>query len=462
MATHTLKITGGDLGADITFNKVYEYVPRSPEVQTIDYNPGALADGGDILNTAFRNVTESAYVCITDSTTSAVRTRINAIERIFRYAERKQRLNQGSSVYVVWDPGGTGSTGYRSEILTGRVELDEGAFKATQWEKTRIRLRLTWTRRFYWEDLTATDFWIDWITIYNHNDSGHDNFYQIDVTTEVAGTLPSPVTLWIRNTLNDATYMTDVYASISTITNTYTVLEAESAADPTPTPESDATCSGTATQEKETLPAIGTSEAELIEWAINNSWQTTWQGRYARVIARFADTTNLGSTTWRLKWGSSTATGSVFWTGPSITTAASPSSNLVDLGLIRIPPYGIKESPYQTIYLKLWGKRDTGSSACALDCLFLLPADNLRYYAKGSSISGIPYNGYLRDLGYLDSVSYVSGSNAGPGYIVYGRPMVVFPGEDQYLYVVVRDNSTTLISRTINLLGQYYKRRLTI
>jgi len=57
----------------------------------------------------------------------------------------------GDRVFVTFQPNNA-SAAYRSEILRGRVELQEDTLHENRWDRfKKVFLIIAWTRKFYWE-----------------------------------------------------------------------------------------------------------------------------------------------------------------------------------------------------------------------------------------------------------------------------------------------------------------------
>lgn len=145
---HAIRIA--DANGTIALTGWVDYVPSSPDLTPIEYDPGGLRDGGEITSTTRRNVTETCQCWVESTTGTAIAGSVNTIERYLVQAEHYQRTRLGNPVYVEFQQDGAASS-YRSEILNGRVEWDKDALEVAQTVGRRMLAGITWTRRYYWE-----------------------------------------------------------------------------------------------------------------------------------------------------------------------------------------------------------------------------------------------------------------------------------------------------------------------
>ncbi len=124
-----LELTDGftTVALDSTHANVVEYVP--------------LAGPGD--------VTETAKVWIQNTTLDGVLATVRSIEMLFQQAAHHTETLLGPQVTVRFRPAALGQV-YSSPILAGRVDYERDAL-LDDLPRLRFDLRLTWTRRGYWE-----------------------------------------------------------------------------------------------------------------------------------------------------------------------------------------------------------------------------------------------------------------------------------------------------------------------
>ncbi|MCK4302635.1 MAG: hypothetical protein KAY24_00140 [Candidatus Eisenbacteria sp.] len=193
--SHVLTLTDGTTTvklAEANTNytcKLIRYIPKTPALSKVVMTAVALQDGGEESRVTRRNVSEFAIVQIKAATNDYAREGVRDIEGLFLSAEHFQRAHKGDRVYVQLQPGGSGET-YRSEVLSGKVEIDPRTLEEL-WQSKAIKVKVTWTRRFYWEGEELTlplsncngDIQVSGLIISNHDDS-----YTTDTLTFVAAT----------------------------------------------------------------------------------------------------------------------------------------------------------------------------------------------------------------------------------------------------------------------------------
>jgi len=169
--------------------KLIRYVPQAPKLSKVVMVATAIQDGGEESRVTRRNVNEYALVQIKADTNDYAREGVQGIEGLLISAERFQRTHKGARVYVQLQPGASGDV-YRSEILSGRVEIDPRSMEEL-WVSKAIKVKISWTRRFYWEG-TETNLLLSncndddaaSILISNHDDSYTASTLSFDEATK--------------------------------------------------------------------------------------------------------------------------------------------------------------------------------------------------------------------------------------------------------------------------------------
>ena len=200
-----LRLTDGTDTVSLVGGPIYrvEYVPRGSKLATVEYEPGATADGGEVAAIARPNVVESCRISAVEDTGDNLRVTLQSIEALFETAIEYQNRRGGSPVYVEFAAEDDDDV-YRSEILYGTLE--PGSETLSLWADAAVEATLIWKRRFYWEgpeaELSLSNTHgsgTGGVTIYNHYDDAHENF--VDITgTDVGGVLLAPVRLALANT----------------------------------------------------------------------------------------------------------------------------------------------------------------------------------------------------------------------------------------------------------------------
>jgi hypothetical protein len=133
------------------------YVPRSPDIseqEAID----PMRDGGELVIATRRNVVDSIQILVTAATADLARAALNKIEQMLVAAEMYQQWHIGSRrfIEVLWGGDTQNGTWYRSELMSGRVELGEEATRMGYMESS-LDAVIAFKRRFYWEAVTEVE-----------------------------------------------------------------------------------------------------------------------------------------------------------------------------------------------------------------------------------------------------------------------------------------------------------------
>ena len=466
---HVLRIT--DYNGTVEFNtgnqSLLSYVPRSPNLSTVDFTPEALRDGGERPSTTRRNVTESAVVLFGGTDTDAMRATMGSVEAYLKQAEHYQDYRAGSPVYVEFQPGGSGDT-YRSELLSGKVELDDLTLSAGQWNRTKAKAIVAYTRRHYWEGGEATLQLYNSggtsgsVTVYNCDDgtAGRDNYVEI-AGTSVSGHYPTPLKLQMTpggTALSKGRLYAGYHgirSGLSALTHAYEATAARSnSGNVTATNVADDTCSGGSAVRLTwgTSIAVALQFIEPTQAEFNN-----YDGDWFNVFARFR-TAPSSSLQLQLE------TYGRYWAGPWVTMVA--NREVQHVGVFRVPPYpGTGTAGGVTWYLN--GKQ-AGGGSIEMDYLMFMPL--IRQYEPVSHQGAVIYtmvnnDTLVDDPLRADSPVYLL-SNIGvakDGYVGGGQPIHVWPdGRAHRLYFIWDlGNGSAPVTETLGIQASYRPRRLT-
>lgn len=462
---HGLRIVYGSTTIDLNSGRyaLLEYVPRSPESETIE-NESVFRDGGEQLRAAYRNVAEVVRIAlIEDGSAANLQSDKKAIELALAQARSYQQRRIGDRVYVEYQPAGY-SGYYRSELLNGRVELaDEST--GWQWLDKNIEIRIGWKRRYFWEGAegqipltngNGTNN-TSGLTVFNHDDAnaGDDNYVEIN-SSAVSGELPAPLRLEITNNYNSATRANNVWIAhnvLSSPTSLAHVLEAESGTGGTTT--SDATCSGGSRKD---FSWSATTEQQLLIWDLSTEQLNACAGNYFRILARFLNMTYADMwIRFRVRMAVTT-----IWEGPQMLLAA--NYPIQDMGVVQLPPYMVGAGDLYPLTLVLFAQRQqSGTHSLSLDFAQMSALDGWRKLAPRGY--GLGYMTRLVDDG-IDGYLYADGwSPAGKTghYVGNGERIAAWPNRTQRLYFLHDTMSSTApIDRTLSLKMYYRPRRLTV
>lgn len=459
--TTTIDLAGGT--SSITLEE--DYVPRPPEVSETEFTAESLYDGGELVAATRRNVAESVPVALVGSSRAALVTAINSIETLFEQARVRQERGVGARVYVEYRKADSGDV-YRSEILQGTVEPAQDTAGEMWWAAGAARAFVAWKRRFYWEGpeaaLTLTNSHgsgSGGITVYNHDDSGHDNYVAI-AAGAVGGVIPAPAKLSITNSYNVASRLYNVYVGHNVWSNPATlthILEGEAAAYAAGGADvASATCSG---GYYKSVTWSGDSLTQANRWVLSTSLLNACAGGWFRLLGRFTYTDATVKLTPKITFPSGTPL-TVVGEAPEVTL--SNSYTLQDLGVLQIPPWLRGETDLYPVDLTLYGRR-TGGGTFYLDFLQLTPLDGYRVLIPRGY--GAAYGITLVDDGPAASVYTTGwGSSYKTGhYIPTGQPVMLFPGKAQRLYLLgTHSSGGSEIERTYTVSVSYRPRRLTL
>ena len=428
---------------------------NSGDYSTLNYP--LFAPNGEELEQG--TVSETIDLLIGGSTAATTQTNARAIESLLEAARRRQRSGSGPRVYMQAQLDSDAST-WRSEVIDGRLT---GEQSVNQLWRTRIEAGLLLTRRAWWEGAEAelqlstsnASAATGGRTIYNHDDSGtgHDNWVQI-ASSQVGGVLPAPVRIEMTNTVGSAQSYTKLFLA----TNAYSdpgnfthILEGESRLSGG-TVTADANCSNSSRLDI----SLGSGSTATYAWTLSSTLLQDTQGRYFRVLARFAD--HVGPSTVQLRIMDSTAATTI-WQGETVSITGQYGI-VQDLGIVPLPPGGY-DTTYGALTLALYCR---GPMIASLDFLQLTPLDAYRYVELfGMSVAN---NARIVDDGIEERAYVVSSSVNYPIASPRGRPLMVFPGVTQRVIAlhqtVSGGNPASPIANTLSVRIYYRPRRVTI
>jgi hypothetical protein len=182
-----------------------------------------------------------------------------------------------------------------------------------------------------------------------------------------------------------------------------------------------------------------TSETVLLTWTLPQATLEAMRGNYAAFLLRFySDPT--ADLKLRLKIQEPT-TGALLWQGEQVLTT---TEQILELGHGRVPPQIIGETDLSPLELVLTGQRSAaGTSTLNVDWLQITPldSDGMRYFEPRAGVY-LQYQQKLID-DQINGSLYVltSGGLKLPRYTVFGRPMLLWPGQAQRLYFVCQNSA---------------------
>lgn len=174
----TLEITDGSTTLSLNGSGAYDgvsYYPRSPSM-------------AEAMNVDINVMSETATLNLR-GTVAEIRDAMQAIERLFTHARRRQESRSGPKIYVRYKVS-SGETLYRSELVDGHLEL-AGDAQRRQVSWGLVQAELTFVRRVFWEAASSANLGSGALT-----NNGSSRL----VLGTVAGSLPAPIKLTITNT----------------------------------------------------------------------------------------------------------------------------------------------------------------------------------------------------------------------------------------------------------------------
>lgn len=459
-----LRLTDGTTTVSMTGGPIYrlDYAPEAAKLDTLEYRPGAMMDGGVVAAISRAHVTEACEVTVTADTADELRTALQSLETLLLSAIEFQNRRGGARVYVEFAAEDDDDV-YRSEILYGRLE--PGRKTLTWWPCAAVQATITWKRRYYWEgpeaELSLSNghgSGTGGITIYNAEDATYDNYVDI-ADTDVTGVLPAPIRLEITNTYNVAARLEDIFIGHNVYSDPATldyILEAEDAYSPAGAGSADSACSGGTYKSTNT---ITTTAGVAMAWTFSSAQLGHCNGRWFRLLLRTQAAAGVGYYLQpKITFPAGTPT-----TVMAVGQETQPfwSGKLHDLGVLQIPPWlrGLEADLYP-VDLSLYGRKASTTGTIAVDYLELVPLDSYRVLRPRGY--GLPLNARVVDdgiLGWVWSDGWSGNQRLGHYYGV-GQPVHLVPDKDQRLVFVLKSNSSDAeIARTATVRAYYRPRR---
>ena len=379
-------------------------------------------------------VEETIDVGLESTNPALIAATVGLIENCLEMARTWARLQTGSEVVLQAQVLSTEDI-YQSRIVDGWVEL--GGVGANERKQGRLTARVHVTRLNYWEG-TETQIKISTgsgastlepVTIYNHDDggAGHENWVKLAGDDLGAMDLPGPARIEIANTLDQLGYgMRDIYIAhnaretAALQATLVTCLQGEDCNGGSGT--DDGSCSNGHYQ---ACAWSGTTETKLIDWTVDSS---NYRGNLFRFLLRLRDHTDYTDLWVKLKLLGGTTV--IVETPPVLVT---PGDELIELPILRIPPYLSVDKDYADLVLALYVRRYTaGDHTLNVDYLYLLPAEGWRKLKQ--LWQPISYPAKITDYGrqgYLVS-DWAAGEYT--DHVGLGDPIMLLPGKTQRLY----------------------------
>lgn len=393
-------------------------------------------------------------------TAAAIRTALNSIERLCEAASRRHATGKGTRVYVEYKPVDSDSL-YRSELFGGRLVYSEepGARRFGE-TNPAIKLAFVFERAPWWEgaevelqlsaqgQAAATGG----RTITNN---GTDNWVQI-AAAQVAGTLPGPVRLRLKNTSGAARNYREFHIGINAYASPSTfggVFQGEA----------DLSGSGSTTNANSSggyyrTFSVPVTENLVASWLLTSA-QMSAGGRWCRLLARMAsyDVTKAVRVRPVIRDFYGLVT---LWEGaPVWLPTFGGYYEMVDLGSFPLPP-GAYSADYAQCRLIL-KMQASASTTLSLDYVQILPMDGYRRITQvGMQIANNDFVEFDEIEGRYTSVE---GGLRHPIHVASGAPgLYLQPGMLQQIRVLHDEGFTSPIANTFSAQVWYRPRRSTV
>lgn len=417
------------------------YAPQTPGAE-VSRLAQAVKDGQPISRIVRANVTEAAEVILSGSV-SQIEGVEDSINQLLGAALHRQRTGNGPRVYVEYAK--TGSTEvHRSELFYGRTLRDEAPERRRFASSSNVvAVGLSWERAFCWEgqEVQLTNG----STIYNHDDSGQDNFWTV-TAGNVTGDLPAPVRLVLTNTAGASRAFRRFYLASAWDGYDYThILEGENRISGYGTATADASCSN-GNFNRQTV-----STTAEVHWTLSSTLLGKTKGRWFRLLARvyrpgvglyvkpeIRDTNGLVT----------------LWAGEEVRLTGGALWQVMDLGRVPLPPGGYSTS-YTGLRLVLVC-RSAASVNLDIDFIQLSSTDSwLDLEQLGYDIAN---NGTIT----VDCISDLYHAGGQPIYVPSGGPLMVWPNANNRFYLLEHEGTNCLVDNSFTVSMWYRPRRVAL
>lgn len=413
--------TSGDSFVLTTTNSMLvNYTPQASE-PVVDGARYGDREGEWIGQVFYPNVTETVELYIYATAKSTLQARTRDIERFLALAAQRTARKVGDRIFLMLQVDGESDI-WRSEITSGRLELAQNALAL--WPNIGYEARLFITRRPYWER---------WGTAVNHdpmavelaaygqaastsartvtNTTGQ-NYVRIDEADSALSlcTIPTPVKLKVTNNSAGAQTISQIWVTHNAVASTLDVwLDASDLA---------------------AGYSMSHSGAGSIKFDLPAALLDGCAGTHARVLAYCNSVT--GATRSQAVVGFDVGVFSSLYYGPQVEIATS-STEIVDLGLLPIPPGGTT-SGWLDDETQI---RITTTGSLNLHHLEVIPVTGERRWATPNGISGIsmPATDGIIDDPIENEAYWLDGATGKktPYVMTSGRPIMLLPDANQSL-----------------------------
>ncbi len=404
-------------------------------------------------------VGEQAELVCKGTTAANIRTALNNIERLCEAAARRYATGKGVRVYVEYKPV-DGDSLYRSELYGGRLVYSEEPGARRFGDTTpAIKVAFVFERAPWWEgpevelQLSAQgqSAATGGRTITNN---GTDNWVQI-AAAQVAGTLPGPVRLRLKNTTGAGKGYREFYIGVNAFASPSTFGGTrQGEADLTGT---GSTASGSSSGGAYRTFSVTTTETLLASWLLTTA-QMSAGGRWCRLLARLVgyDSTKAVRVRPVIRDYYGLVT---LWEGQPIwLPTVGGSYELVDLGSFPLPP-GAYSADYAQCRLGL-KMQASAATTVSIDYVQIVPMDGYRHIAQvGMQIANNDYVEFDEIEGRFTSLE---SSLRHPIHVATGPGLFLQPNLLQQIRVLHDEGFTSPIANTFSAQVWHRPRRSTV
>jgi hypothetical protein len=377
-----------------------------------------LGDGDSLSVPAWRNVTESLDLRIIDSTDEAVRTRVQAIERLLDLARQGTTGYLDDRLYLIarFDHD---TEDWRSQILAARWLSDTAT---DQIWRNYVEGTLVLTRRYYWETITQHDVLLtsgvtttpsSSATVYNADDTHATNRNWLQASADqVIGAIPAPATIALTNASGGDRWMGSLYLGNYVYTAPTTV-------DPIFRDD----------QQSVSDSSIATgSESEAAAWLLSsNNLTNSFKGQFGRVLAVFDDRPAV-TTLLRVGLQLRMAANIDIVMGEQVLSSA--NDFVLDLGGIPIPPGGYWDGVGANLHLMIKARAQGSADTLGFNWILVMPSGHGRFrLVQGIETLELAADEAVVDDGANGGVYVLTGANKMPLLRPLFTPIHLWPGK---------------------------------
>lgn len=413
--------------------EIRKFTPRTPDIDNAGIRTLGT-DGGEISSIVYRNVEERIEI-YWKGTPEQQLASWRSLNQMFEEARRRQKTRRGDRMYVELQIE-LGGDWYRSEILAGRCSIDDRQMKfGVQLSSDHLESIILFTRRYFWEyagDLIEVPL--------NATTGGtsiaNDASCTLDIDrSSILGDLPSPLRLELTNTFDNVVRTSKIFVGQNVFSS--------------PTLYTHHLAGATTSN---------TGPLENVIWTIDLAAEdlARLRGNIVRIVGLMSS--YWPNTLW-LRW-------KVYWLLTKLWEGSwcqIGGIGLKDMGSVALPPrpFPAGELP-GNFQLRLYARDAVNTTPVTWTWLKLVPLDGWRLLLPAGY--GLAYQTRVIDDATEDLI-WSDGWAGGPTchYTGRGKPIHVFPGRDQRLYVVVDTSTGTAADQRTSLVKAYYRpRRLTL